>query len=272
MRTARAGLALLVVAVLGACSASSPATTATTSVAASASGPTSAPSPIPAATPESSGPTLLRVCHDGQRCDVVAGSYLTGASGFFPGLAITIPIGWGLGEEDAGELSLGAYDRRDDRVELWKDVRVVVSNHLTEPAGTIVKSVAPTPDAIIEWFTTDKDFHVLEKPEEVTIAGVTGKALAVDISKTANYGDPGCPANPHCADFLTDPRHWGNGFFGTGGEDADWMFFATAHYPSGDHLFALVLAARSPADLMSFKAEAQPVIDGLLLPTTYTDN
>jgi hypothetical protein len=256
--------------VASACSSVHPAQTPTQS----APAPTTAASTGPAATaaPVPTGPAILAVCHDQQACTVSAGSYLTGPSGFFPGLAITVPNGWRPGELDAGELSLGPIDHPDDHLELWKDVRVVVSNHWTHPADTIVESVGQTPAAFIKWFTTDRDFDVIEKPVSITIGGVDGQALAVDISTTANYGDAGCPANPRCADFVTDPKHWGSDFFGTGGDAADWMFFASVHYPTGDHLFAIVLDAPSPAELTKFRTEAQAVIDSLIAPTTYMDN
>jgi hypothetical protein len=109
--------------------------------------PASVPVPSLDATPTQipSGPLTLIGCHDGQHCNVVPGSYLTGPIGFFPGLEITIPANWFLSDQDSGELSLRPNDHRDDALLLWKDVRVVVSNHLTEPEGTNRPGGGPDP-------------------------------------------------------------------------------------------------------------------------------
>ncbi|MEO5705248.1 MAG: hypothetical protein ABIZ52_04550 [Candidatus Limnocylindrales bacterium] len=94
------------------------------------------------------------------------------------------------------------------------------------------------------------DFTVREQPEPTTIAGKSGTVLAVGVSETADYGDPGCPSNPRCGDILKDPAHWGPNFFGIGGDESLRLFVTTVHlkafdpvsrtaYPDGNHLFVV---------------------------------
>jgi len=247
--------------------------TAAASPAAASSTAAASPAAAPATAPEStaaSGPATLVTCHDGDHCDVAAGTYRTDENGFLPGLALSVPAGWFLSENDAGELNLHPSANPDDQMMVWWDVRVVVSNHRKASGGTIVDSVAETPAGFVKWFTTDLDFRVLQKPAEATAAGLPGRAVAVGVSTTASYGDPGCPANPRCADFVTDPRHWGGNFYGTGGDASDWMFFAGVRDSSGPHLLVIALEGQSPSDLSTFEAEAKPMLDGIRLPASYT--
>ncbi|MEJ7695730.1 MAG: hypothetical protein WKF78_03685 [Candidatus Limnocylindrales bacterium] len=216
-------------------------------------------------------PQSLNQCF-GSDCKVAPGAYLTGADGFFPGLAIRIPAGWDVIESSSGEFSLGRADRPGSNLFLWKDVRAVVSNHRSAKEGTLVKEVAGTPEAIVAWLTTNPDFTVREQPKPATIAGIRGTVLAVGVSETADFGEPDCPSNPRCADILTDPAHWGPGVFGIGGGDATLrLFMTTVPYPDGDHLFAVGWQGDTATDMRAFADLTQPILDSIRVPDRYVE-
>jgi hypothetical protein len=210
----------------------------------------------------------LRECADGEHCDVAPGSYVTGPYGFFPGLEITIPANWYFTEQDSGELALRQDD--DHGLLLWKDVRVVATNRSMGPMNMIMEDVAGTPEAFVEWFTTNDQFTVIEEPQPAAIAGTTGTVFAIQVSESADYGDPGCPDNPRCADFVTDPAHWGGNFYSTGAVVR--LYMATVTYPAGNHLFVVVWEAPNPAELLTFAEGAQPIVDSIRLPGDYISN
>lgn len=235
--------------------------------------PVASPTQAPPATPTSSGSLSLGICHGGQTCSIDGGAYVTDGGGFLPGLAIRIPAGWFASEQDAGELSLHPNDDPDDQLLLWKDLVVVVSNHRTAAAGTHVAGIGTTPEAVLNWFTSNPDFTVISARKAETVGnGIAGAAVSLETSKTANYGDPGCPANPHCADLLTDPIHWGSNFFGIGGDEAVRLFAGTITFPQGIHTIYVTLDAPSAAELERFASEAQSIIDSLGAPQMYVAN
>ena len=232
---------------------------------------TVASSVVPATSTPSRTPKL-RECADGQHCEVAPGSYVTGPNGFFPGLEITIPANWFLSEQDAGEFALRPNDDPDNAMLLWKDVRVVATTRRSGLANAIVAEVARTPDAFVKWFTSNSAFAVIEQPKAATIAGTTGTIFAVEVSKSADYGDPGCPSNPRCADLVTDPAHWGPNFLSIGGDSAVRLYVATVTYSDGDHLFAVAWDATSATKLQTFAERTQPIIASIRLPTLYIRN
>ncbi|MEO8572124.1 MAG: hypothetical protein ABI553_10550 [Chloroflexota bacterium] len=197
---------------------------------------------------------------------------MTGAGGFFPGLAIQVPAGWDVAENSTGELALSRDDRPGNKLLLWKDIRAVVSNHRSAPEGTLLKEVAGTPDAILGWLTTNPDFAVIEQPMPATIAGMSGTVLTVGVSKSADFGEPDCPSNPRCADFFSDPAHWGTVPYGVGGAGPLRLFMTSLPYPAGDHLFAVVWEGSSTTDLQAFATLTQPILDSIHVPDRFVSN
>ncbi len=176
-------------------------------------------------------------------------------------------------ESSSGEFRLARADRPGSDLFLWKDIRVVVSDHRSAPDGTLVKEVAGTPEAMVKWFTTNSDFTVIEQPKPTTIAGKSGTVLAVGVSEMADFGEPDCPSNPRCADFFTDPAHWGPGVFGIDGGDATLrLFMTTLPYPDGDHLFAVGWQGDTATDMRGFADLTQPILDSIRVPDRYVSN
>jgi hypothetical protein len=48
------------------------------------------------------------------------------------------------------------------------------------------------------------------------------------------------------------------------------IFIATAHYPEGDHTFLVTLDAPNRQDLARLAKDAEPIIQSLRLPESYT--
>ena len=57
-----------------------------------------------------------------------------------------------------------------------------------------------SPSVLVHWIASYPDFDVLDRPQPVTVGkGITAVQPSVQVSRTARFGDPKCPANPHCA-------------------------------------------------------------------------
>jgi hypothetical protein len=229
----------------------------------------SAPAP---ASPGAAGPAELPAYHDGSPRTMPAGTYVTGSTGFFPGLGITIPDGWTATESDAGEISLHPLNRANESLLLWKDLFAVVTNNREQTVGEVRDDIGRTSDALLEWLTTTTDFTILAQPEQVTVGdSIKGTQLTLGVSGTANFATDECPDNPKCAAIFTDPRHWGDEFYAIGGDEVTRIFIATAAFPDGDHTFFVTLDAPTQEELVKLAAESEPIIESLQLPPNYVD-
>lgn len=252
------------------------------STSAPAGGASAALSPLPStagvasesASARPSGPIGLPICHEGASCPVPAGAYVTvGGGGFFPGLRLSIPEALVAGESDVGEISLHPADHPDYVLLLWKDIAAVVSNHRTQTGGTLAAGVGTTPETLITWFTSNPDFKIITPPQPATVGdGIAGTVITMGVSDTADFGDPECPANPHCASFIKDPNHWGDNFYAIAAPEVTRMFLATASYPGGDHTFVVAMDVPNLAALEPFATRMQPILDSLRLPKDYDPN
>jgi hypothetical protein len=239
--------------------ASEPSATASVSAPASAS-------------PSAAGPTELPAYPDGTPRTMTAGTYVTGSTGFFPGLGITIPDGWTATESDAGEISLHPLDRQTESLLLWKDLAAVVTNNREQAVGMLRDDIGRTSDALLAWLTTTTDFTILAQPEQVTAGdSIKGTQLTLGVSGTANFATDECPDNPKCAAIFTDPRHWGGEFYAIGGDEVARIFIATAAFPDGDHTFFVTLDVPSQEELVKLAAESELIIESLRLPASYVD-
>jgi hypothetical protein len=136
--------------------------------------------------------------------------------------------------------------------------------------GSSIPNEGRTPQAIVAWLTHNRDLLIVSKPATAVIAGhLRSTTVAVGVSKTAKYGDPGCPANPRCADLFTTPL-WGNNSFGIGGAETVGLYLATIKKGGRSHTFYIALDAPSDAKLVALTAIAKPVITHLQLPKGVT--
>jgi hypothetical protein len=204
-------------------------------------------------------------CTDNAPCTFAAGQYRIGDSGVIPGLQLTLPAGWSSVESDQGELNLVPPGQHDDRLFFWLGMVAVKS---TGPGHgtTILKNVGKSPKALITWLTHNHDFLVIAPPSNATIAGVPMQALTVGVSQSARYGDPGCPANPRCADLFTNPTYWGPNFYGIGGEGEAALYLGAIRTSSGPQTMIVALDGLNHADLGRLSTAARPIIESVRLP------
>lgn len=260
--------------------ASSPAMTASPSAPAS---PLATGTPLATATaaatatplPTSSGLAKLPVIHERENAvPIAAGTYVTSApGGFFPGLTITIPDGWGGLETDSGELRLANADFVDSSILLWKDLKPTVTNNREGKVGQPLTDVGSGAGDIIHWLTNLSDVKQLAKPQKLTVGeDISGTQFTLTTSPTADFAEPDCPVNPHCVALFTDTDHWGSGFYAIGGDEVARIFVAPVSLPDGDHTFYVALDSPNTDELDRFADAVQPIIDSLVLPTSYVDN
>lgn len=208
-------------------------------------------------------------------CPLTGGTYRLAPLTVLPGLEMTVPSGWSgtaLGwtarESSPGELALESPGQPDLTLAFWLDMVAVKS---TGPGhGTILKNIGATPSALVSWLTSDPDFLIVSRPAPITIGhGIKMTSLVVGVSRTANYGDPGCPANNRCADLFTN-SFWasnGNGGYGIGGDGQVRLYLGTIKITGRAHTFVIALDAGNHAGLLRLERAATPILGSLRLPT-----
>jgi hypothetical protein len=184
-----------------------------------------------------------------------------------PGLEVTLPSGWSNTENTPGELTLVPPGQPDDAVKFWLDM-VAVKSSGAGHGTTVLKSVGTTPSALTAWLTRDRDFLIVSKPAPATIGHlITMTSLVVGVSPSANYGDPGCPANPRCADLFTN-SYWGSSnFYGIGGDEQVRLYLGTIRISGNPHTFFVALDAVNHADLLRLEKAANPIVSNVRVPT-----
>jgi len=133
--------------------------------------------------------------------------------------------------------------------------------------GQVLANVGRTPGDLVAWLTHDPDFLIVSEPAPTTLGqGITTTALVVGVSRSANYGDPGCPANPRCADMFTS-SHWRfNDTYGLGGDGEVRLYLGTIQIRGNTHTFVVALDASDHADLLRLEKAGQPILDSVRLP------
>src|SRR5262245_7900315 len=173
-------------------------------------------------------PTLPGVfqCSDDNPCQYDAGTYLLSLGEVLPGLQLTLPADWSSTENWVGELKLVAPGHADDLLRFWVDMVAVKSSG--DGHGTVLNDVGTSPRDLTRWLTTNPDFHIVTGPRATTIGDrIPVLTLSLNVSKTADYGDPGCPPNPRCADLFTRPDLWGPNVYGIGGDEEIRLYIGT---------------------------------------------
>jgi hypothetical protein len=204
-------------------------------------------------------------CSDSAPCHYAAGSYRLGPDAIIPDLRLTLPSGWFSTENDVGELALIPSRARDDRLFVWRDLSAVKSSG--PRAGSALSSVGTTANALIAWLTRNHDFLIVSAPSAGTgVRGVKGKTLTVGVSKSAKFGDPGCPSNPRCAALFTNTDYWGSEFYAIGFPEEARISIGTVHLFGARRTFFVTLDAPNHAALTRLAAMAKPIISSIRLP------
>jgi hypothetical protein len=180
---------------------------------------------------------------------------------------MTLPKGWYVDENDAGELAFIPPHRRNDRLEFWLDLVAVKSSG--QGVGTrVLKDVRTTPKALISWITSNPDFLVLAKPAPTTIGNIEMTSLTVGISKSANFGDPGCPSNQRCGAFFANPGYWPPGdFYAIGYPEVARLSLATILLDGATHTLIISQDSVDQNDLTEVMKLEEPIFKSVRLPS-----
>ena len=112
---------------------------------------------------------------------------------------------------------------------------------------------------------------VVTPPKAAKIAKrIPAKTLTMGVSASANYGDPGCPPNPRCADFFTKPSCWGSNSYGIGYPEEVQLSLAAIKRGTHKHTLIVALDATSPSDMAVLRKATHSVIASFWLPKTVT--
>jgi hypothetical protein len=132
---------------------------------------------------------------------------------------------------------------------------------------TILTNVGTTPDALLAWLTRNPDFRIVSRPAPATIGQDTKMlTLVVGVSRSANYGDPACPANPRYADLFTN-RQWSD-FYGIGGDEEVRLDLGTIRLSGSPHTLMVALDAGDQYGLRHLEKLAEPIIGSVRLPSS----
>lgn len=232
-------------------------------------GSASPPASRPASPAHTARPTvriLAAGCTHASPCqNITAGAYQLGALTLLPGMKLTLPAGWSSAGTGPTELNLVPPGQPDDFMNFWLDMVAVKS---TGPGHgtTILTNVGTTPSALLAWLTRNPDFRIVSRPAPAAIGqDSTMTTLVVGVSRSADYGDPACPANPRCADLFTN-RKWPPGGYGIGGDEEIRLYLGTITINGSPHTFMVALDAVDHADLLRLENAAKPVIGSVRLP------
>src|SRR5262249_23305883 len=157
-------------------------------------------------------------------------------------LWLRLGSGWSSTENDGGELNLIPPGHPNDRLLVWMDLVAVQSTGVGH--GTVLPSVGTSAADLLSWLTTNPDFMVVTQPTATRIARrIPATTLTEGVSASANYDDPGCPANPRCADFFTKPGWWGPNFYGIGYPGEAQISLAAINIRGSEHTLFVTLDA-----------------------------
>jgi hypothetical protein len=203
-------------------------------------------------------------CSDGRHCEFEAGTSRLSDQEVIPGMQLTLPEGWSSRENWQGELNLLSPESEDDQVFFWIDMAAVKSTG--EGHGTRLDGVGTSPDALIDWLTTNPDFDTVTQPAPATIGETPMTSVTTKVSQSANYGDPDCPFNGRCADYFTNPDLWGSNSYGIGGDEEATFYIGTVSFGGSPHTVVVALDALNHERLSRLSSAAQPILDSVRFP------
>ena len=215
-------------------------------------------------------PALPSSCSDNSPCRLAAGTYRMGFSTVIEGLRLTLPRGWSTTENSGGELKLVPPGLPNEWLFIWLDLVAVKSTG--KGVGTILPGVGRTPAKLIGWLTHNPDFAVVSRPSPSSLVhGVRMTTLALSVSTSANFGDPGCPSNPRCAAFFKNPKYWGaSDFYAIGAPEEVRLYLGTVRFGGASHTLFVALDAENHARLSRLTATARGIIASIRLPAGVT--
>ena len=179
---------------------------------------------------------------------------MVGSDAFMPGLTITLPTGWSIGEHSVGEHNLIPGDHPKDRLFLWKD--------LSDGTAKLVGGVPRTLDGLTSYLRSHSEYEV--SPSRRTTIGVGLPALTYVVG--AAFVEKECPSYPRCVALFTDPDHWAGNFYAIGAPEVVRLYLATVGAQGNQHLFVVGLDATDTKELVRLTKVAQPILASIRLP------
>ena len=182
-------------------------------------------------------------------------------SGFLPGMRVTAPPGWFLGEDDPVEFKI--YPPGSDPSQDPAGIRFWVDPHASTPCTDKDLDVPmATPRQIVSWLGHNKNIR-LSSLRQVTIAGqIAATQVDLDVRRTAPRCAPECPGP--CIDYLLFHAAGRTAPFGTGPGESARFYFARIGPP--DHVLVVNVFADDRKTFTNLTADVRDVLASLALP------
>jgi hypothetical protein len=223
---------------------------------------TTSPTPIPSSSPtgEVVDPIdgCVPACVAGitEPGDLPVGTYET--EWFFGGeMQLTFDEAWTSGEDSTGEFAIAPAAAPENGVFFWQDVYPVEDGKRVH--------VPMTAAAFLDWLRSNDRVRAGEP-----VTGAIGElpATVVDVSvapdaENEEVGNPYCERRT-CILFLGFPR-W-DGEWGIAGGQVQRFYLADVKYGGKQHLFVAVVYPDDEADMGTFEAVANPVLETVVVP------
>lgn len=187
---------------------------------------------------------------------------MVGSDAFMPGLTITLPTGWSIGEHTVGELSLIPGDHPRDRLFLWKDLAAVKSDGTAKLVGGVPRTV----DGLTSYFRSHSEYVVSTSRRTTIGEGLPALTYVVGASRSAAFVEKDCPSYPRCVALFTDPDYWAGNFYAIGAPEVVRLYLATVGAGENQHLFVVGLDATDTKELVRLTKVAQPILASIRLP------
>jgi hypothetical protein len=177
------------------------------------------------------------------------------------GLQVKVPPGWAINEDNPVNFVLNPPGDSNDFASIWLNMRAVKSTG-SGHGTTVLTNVGTSPGELVRWFKTNPALRVLASPTQASISDAPMTTLVIGVSPTARYGDPSCPANPHCADVFANTAYQHNDWYGIGGRETVRLFLG--HTSQGTVIVGL--DATDPTALKHLEMVAKPFLAGIRFP------
>lgn len=146
----------------------------------------------------------LTTYHEGDPRPVPPARYVTGVSGFFPGLELTIPAGSTTTEADSGEIGLHPTSNPDAGLLLWKDMRAVVTHNRHHTVGKVLQHISPGAQQLLDWLTHTSDAQ-RSSPTRSTGAATSSPSEGTKQCGSSSQPCPTRRATTRCSSLSTPP-------------------------------------------------------------------
>lgn len=222
---------------------------------------------------------------------MAAGTYETsGTWAFLRGLTLTLPAGWSIEEQDAGEFRLTDAHDQPRAIYFWRDLVAWVDGAPRPDLGT-------SADEFADYLLGDARLTVVEVPgrtfrvrgpDSLAADGsVQARSFSVIVSASAKSDADfsGDCSGGACVNLFIDPVHWpraanlGRNIAGPVPDcpcSQAWrLYVASVGREPHPHMFVVAVEAVGPDPLQTlsaWEAQVDPIIASVLVPYIIVDN